>query len=133
MASPLSNSEKIQRLIRTSEQARAVLGSEIRAAKHRLDVPSRVKDSLRSHPTGWLGGSAVAGLAASLLFRRKPKVEKVKKKGLIGLVLTLLLAAARPLIQAWATGKVRDYLGTKFDHEAIPDVSSRRPRRVAPF
>jgi hypothetical protein len=133
MAPTLSDSEKIRQLIRTSEAARNVLGDEIRTLKYRLDVPARMKDSLRSHPTGWLGGSVAAGLASSLLFRRKAKREKTKRKGIAGLAVTLGLAAARPAIQMWASGKLKDYLAAKLGHEPMPDISARRPRHVAPF
>jgi len=137
MASELPISEQIQRLIRTSEAARGVLGSEIRVLKHKMDVPGRLKDSLRSHPTGWLGGSVVAGMATSLLFRRKkPKREKLaaaepaKKKTLLGILFTLALTALRPFFKAWLAGQVKNYLAAKFAGDEIP---SRPQRRVTPF
>lgn len=132
MASELPISEQIQRLIRTSDAARGVLGSEIRGLKHKLDVPGRMKDSLRSHPTGWLGGSLVAGMATSLLFRRKPKREKTaaKKKTLLGLLLTMLIASLRPFVKVWLTGQLKQYIAAKFAGDEIP---SRPQRRVTPF
>jgi hypothetical protein len=132
MASELPISEQIQRLIRTSDAARGVLGSEIHAFKYKLDVPARLKDSLRSHPTGWLGGSLAAGLATSLLFRRKPKREKApaKKKTLLGLLLTLAFATLRPFLKVWLTGQLKNYIAAKFAGGEIP---SRPQRRVTPF
>ncbi|RYD36786.1 MAG: hypothetical protein EOP87_04815 [Verrucomicrobiaceae bacterium] len=132
MASELPISEQIQRLIRTSDAARGVLGSEIRELKHKLDVPGRLKDSLRSHPTGWLGGSVVAGMATSLLFRRKAKREKteVKKKTLLGLIFTLAIAALRPFLKVWLTGQLKNYITAKFAGDEIP---SRPQRHVTPF
>ena len=135
MAREISDSEKIQQLIRSSEAARGVLSEEIRAFKYKLDVPARMKDSLRNHPTGWLGGSLVAGMASSLLFRRKAKQEKesVKKKGLMGFMLTLGIAAARPAVKVWLAGRLKDFIASKVEQDSFADVSSRRPRRVAPF
>ncbi len=132
MAREIPISQQIQRLIRTSEAAREVLGSEIRELKHKLDVPSRVKDSLRSHPTRWLGGSVVAGMATSLLFRRKSKREKaeVKKKTLFGVLLTLAFTAFRPFVKVWLAGQLKGYLAAKFAGDEIP---SRPQRRVTPF
>ncbi len=134
MASELPISEQIQRLIRTSDEARGVLGSEIRTLKHKLDVPARVKDSLRSHPTGWLGGSLVAGMATSLLFRRKAKRVKAaapaKKKTLLGVLFTLAIAGLRPFLKVWLTGQVKNYIAAKFAGDEIP---SRPQRRVTPF
>jgi hypothetical protein len=132
MASELPISEQIQRLIQTSATARSVLGSEIRTFKYKMDVPSRMKDSLRSHPTSWLGGSVVAGLATSLLFRRKPIKEKLpdKKKTLLGVLFTLVFAALRPFLKAWLTGQLKHYISAKFAGDEIP---SRPQRRVTPF
>ena len=132
MAREIPISQEIQRLIHKSEAARGVLGSEIRELKHKLDVPGRIKDSLRSHPTGWLGGSVVAGMATSLLFRRKSKREKaeVKKKTLLGFLLTLSIAGLRPFVKVWLAGQLKGYLAAKFAGDEIP---SRHQRRVTPF
>ena len=132
MAREIPISQEIQRLIQKSEAARGVLGSEIRELKHKLDVPGRIKDSLRSHPTGWLGGSVVAGMATSLLFRRKPKREKaeVKKKTLLGFLLTLAIAGLRPFVKVWLAGQLKGYLAAKFAGDESP---SRPERRVTPF
>lgn len=130
MAANLPIPREIQRLIQTGDTARGVLGSEIRAFKHKLDVPARIKDSLTSHPTGWLGGSLVAGMAGSLLFRRKAKREQVKKKGLWGIALGLAISALRPFIKVWLAGQLKSYLAAKFVQDEIP---SRPNRRVKPF
>ncbi len=120
---------EIRKLIQTGDAARAVLGTEIRSLKHKLDVPARVKDSLREHPTGWLGGSLVAGMFTSLLFRRKPKVEK-KKKGLAGFLLGLAVSGLRPLVKVWLAGQLKNFVASKFESGELP---SRPPRRVTPF
>lgn len=132
MAREIPVSEEIRKLIRTSEAARAVLGTEIRGLKHKLDVPSRLRDSLKNHPSGWLGGSLVTGMIGSLMFRRKAKREKAaaKKKGLLGVLLTLALAAARPALKVWLAGRLKDFIGSKFDSDELP---SRPQRRVTPF
>jgi hypothetical protein len=130
MASNVPIPREIQRLIQTGNTARNVLGSEIRAFKHKLDVPARVKESLTSHPTGWLGGSLVAGMAGSLLFRRKAKREKLKKKTFWGFVLSLVIASFRPLIKVWLAGQLKNYVTAKFEQDEIP---SRPNRRVKPF
>lgn len=134
MASELPISEQIQRLVRESDTARGVIGSEIRNLKYKLDVPSRLKDSLRSHPSGWVGGSVVAGLAASLLFRKKskplPVKEEVKKKTLMGFFLTLGIAALRPLVKAWLTGQLKHYISAKFTDD---EIHPRTQRRVNSF
>lgn len=130
MAREIPISEQIQQLIRTGENARAVLGADIRTLKQKLDVPNRLRDSLRTHPTGWLGGSLVAGMAGSLLFRRKAKREKIKRKGVYGLLLSLLFTAIRPVAKVWLAGQLRNFVSSKFAQDELP---SRPSRRVTPF
>ncbi|NJR41639.1 MAG: hypothetical protein HC767_02195 [Akkermansiaceae bacterium] len=67
----LSKDQEIQRLIKLSESARVCLSREANLLKHRLDVPARLRSSLKENPTGWLFGSLGSGLVASLFFRRK--------------------------------------------------------------
>lgn len=133
MARELPVSEEIQRLIRSSETARAVLGSEIRDLKHRLDVPARVRGSLKSNPTTWIGGSVLAGLAGSLLFRRKAKRESPKKKGLLGILLTLAIAGLRPFVKVWLAGQLKSYIGSRFGHDPYEEIPTRRSHRATPF
>lgn len=107
----LSKNEELERLIRMADASRSVLGGEVLALKHKLDVPSRVKHSLKSHPTGWLFGSLASGLAASLLFRRggSPKSPKKRRSfpvATLGLILTLV----RPFAKVWATDLLKSYL-----------------------
>lgn len=134
MARELPVSEEIQRLIRSSETARSVLGSEIRDLKHRLDVPARVRSSLKSNPTTWIGGSVLAGLAGSLLFRRKSKREKpVKKKGLLGAIIALAIAGLRPFVKVWIANQLKSYIGGKFGHDPYQEIPARRTHRATPF
>lgn len=106
----LSKNQQIERLIRSGEIARSVLTAEVASFKAKLDVPSRVRNSLRGHPTGWLLGSAVSGLLASLLFRRKPAPVAKKPRGLPWKFLALLLTVVRPMAKVWLTGHVKNYL-----------------------
>jgi hypothetical protein len=108
MARKLPENPEIQRLIRLSEASRSCLEFEVVALQHKLDVPSRIRDSLREHPSTWLAGSLVSGLAASLMFRRKPVVEK-KRRGIAGVLLGLTLTAARPLAKVWLAGQLKQW------------------------
>jgi hypothetical protein len=106
----LSKDQEIQRLIQLSESARACLSREADLLKHRLDVPARLRSSLKENPTGWLFGSIGSGLAASLLFRRKSHSVERKKRTLPQAILGLTLTAARPLAKVWLTDQVKGYL-----------------------
>jgi hypothetical protein len=107
----LPENPEIQRLIRLSQASRSFLGNEAIALRHKLDVPARLKDSLKSHPSSWLFGSLASGLAASLIFRRRPAVDK-KRKGIPATLLGLTLTAARPLAKVWLTDQLKHWITT---------------------
>ncbi len=96
-----------------SEAARACLGSEAAVLRQRLDFPSRIRGSLARHPTSWLVGSLASGLAASLVFRRKPAVVR-KSRGLAATLLGLGLTAARPLLKVWLANQAGRWLTQPF-------------------
>jgi hypothetical protein len=105
--------QELERLIRLSEAARSCLEKEAFILKQRLDVPTRIRSSLKSHPAGWLAGSLASGLAASLLFRHRPTKSAPPEKKPRSLPLSLLgltLTAARPLAKVWLTGQLKSYL-----------------------
>lgn len=101
---------EIQRLIRMAEMSRAAMGSEICHLKHKLNVPARLCDSLKHHPTAWLFGSAASGFAARLLFRRRSPAAK-PRRGLAGALLGLTLTASRPLAKAWLANQLSKWAG----------------------
>ena len=104
----------VNELLRRSQLARERLSVDLAEFKHRLDVPGRLKDSLQSNPTGWIGGGLAAGLLASLAIRRgKPAPEKKRRSGITGLALTAAGAVARPMLKAWLGGKLRDTLAAR--------------------
>jgi hypothetical protein len=106
----LQQAPEIERLIRLGEAARSTLEVEAAALKQRFDVPARLKDSLKSHPTGWLVGSLASGLAASMLFSRRPPAREKKTRGLPLTLLGLSLTAVRPIAKIWLADQVKQYL-----------------------
>lgn len=111
----LSGNPEIERLIRISESARSCLQDEAISLRRRLDVPARVRDSLKSHPMGWVLGSLGSGLAASLFFRRKAApaastAATAKPRGWLASLLGLGLTAAQPLLKVWLTRQLTGYL-----------------------
>jgi hypothetical protein len=99
-------------IIARLDAARATLGAEVREVRQRLDVRTRLRQSVLTRPLVWLGGSAAVGLAASLLLRRRSrpaKVEKVEKeRGIFGFLLGSAFSLARPALQAWAMKELRN-------------------------
>jgi len=106
----LSKDEELARLIRISAAARSHLSGEAGALKARLDVPARLRGSLKSHPTGWLFGSLASGLAASLLFRRSAPASPKKHRSFPIAILGLILTMVRPFAKVWATDLLKGYL-----------------------
>jgi hypothetical protein len=120
MAQKSASSEGIEALIRRSEAARRRLACDYATFRHRIDLPARVKDSLRNHPLGWVGGSLTAGLLASTLLRTKPKEESPRpakrRRGLAGFALTAATAVAKPMIRAWLTRRLQGQLADRFSN-----------------
>lgn len=110
MAQP--NARNAEALIARIDAARAVLTVEASRLRHRLDVPSRLKDSVLSKPLAWFGGSLGAGLAASVLFRgrrrRDRRAAPVAKRSLLAVFIGWLFTLARPLLQEWALGALKN-------------------------
>jgi hypothetical protein len=102
----LPKDQDIERLIRLGETARSVLGHEAVLLKQRLDVPARIRGSLKEHPAGWLLGS----LAASLLLRLRPRPAEKKHRSVPLTLLGLTLTAVRPMAKIWLTDQVKSYL-----------------------
>lgn len=126
----LTESQEIERLIRMGEAARYSLGHDVTALRQRFDFPERIRSSLKSHPTGWLLGSLASGFAASLMFRRRPAVEKIKQGGMTVTLLGLALTAVRPLARIWLTDQVKNYLASRqgLDPVIRPRSQSPNPR-----
>lgn len=106
----LSKSEQIEELIRQGESCRSQLRDGAISLQQRLDIPARVRSSLKGNPTGWIFGSMATGLAASWIFRRKPAASGVKHRGLPFTLLSLAFTAVRPLAKVWLTGQLKNYL-----------------------
>jgi hypothetical protein len=99
-----SKERDLETLIARISASRGAVARDIARLRHRLDVPSRVKESVLSKPLAWLGGSLGAGFLTSLLLkrRRRVKTETVVKKGLWSVLLGGAFTLARPALQSWA-------------------------------
>ncbi|MES2660886.1 MAG: hypothetical protein V4689_19830 [Verrucomicrobiota bacterium] len=120
-------------MIRQAGDARSFLENEAIALRQRLDVPARIRSSLKVHPTGWLLGSAASGLAASWFFRRKPARTEKKSSRLPFSMLGLILTVARPLAKVWLSGQVKDYLAGTQRNKAFIRPASEPPHSPTPF
>ena len=105
----LQEHQEIARLIRQGDAARGFLTSEVVALKQKLDIPSKLRRSLKSHPTEWLLGSVASGFLGSMLLRRRGNHPVKKPRGLLPSLLGLALTAARPLAKVWLADQVKNY------------------------
>lgn len=108
----LPESPEILKLVRLAEQSRALLGEEAARLRQRLDVPARLRDSLKHHPGSWMFGSMATGLAASFIFRRRPAEPVKKRRGIPATLLGLTLTAARPLAKVWLADQAKRWLSS---------------------
>ena len=100
-------------LLRRSQLGRDRLSVDVSEFKHRIDIPSRLKDSLDRNPIGWIGGGLAVGLLASMTLRRSAPAAPKRKSGLVGLAITVAGTLARPLLKTWLTGKLRSTLDSR--------------------
>ncbi len=117
-----SEKSEIERLIQTSHSARCCLENEAVSLKQRLDFPARIRSSVKQHPTGWLLGLLTSGLAAGLMFRRKPAVPNQKRRSFPLAFLGLTLTAVRPFAKVWLTGQVKNYLASQLGRSQVRNV-----------
>jgi hypothetical protein len=119
MARPTEKSKQIAELIKQGENSRLLLSDANSRLIQSLDVPSRIKSSLAGAPSKWLGGSLIAGIAASLLFCRKKKTTpeliftNTKEQGLVQGILALVFTLSKPAIKIYATKLLEDYLSRR--------------------
>ncbi|MEN9991562.1 MAG: hypothetical protein RLZZ224_1264 [Verrucomicrobiota bacterium] len=115
---------KIQALIARNQQARRALGTHLIRLQRAIDLPLRVSDSLRTHRSWWIAGSAAVGVMASSLFRRSPakthtsSMTPTKKQGIFALALTTAFSLAKPAIKSWLIHELQKrFLPTQPDHK----------------
>ena len=116
----LPENPEIQRLIQLSAAARSCLKCETIALRQRLDIPSRVRGSLKDHPAGWILASLASGIVASFVLRRNPPTT-TKRRAIPGILLGLTLTAARPLVKIWLGDQLKHWLAG----HAFPAPASR--------
>jgi len=132
MAKSTQETIELGRLIRRSEAARLQIGLAHTRLKRKLDLPSRLKNSVKSEPAKWLGGSVVAGFVASFLFKLKKgtadrKTGKGIKRGFSLGLLRFVLKLAKPAAKIYASKLIKDYLGSQL-RKGISERSTAEER-----
>ena len=113
MAANIPNEQEIQRLIRQADSARSCLKAEYLELRQRLDVPARLRQSLKFHAGGWLAGALASGAATGFLLRggkRRRDGSSKKRGGIFMAGLGLILTALRPFAKVWLTDRVKTHL-----------------------
>lgn len=106
---------QIEALVLRADAARNALGSNLRTLRYNADVPSRIKEKIRSHPALVFGSAAIGGLIlARLFFRKSPSpVQPTPRKGIKHMLFQALCASAKPAIQAWLSQQVKKSLSAR--------------------
>jgi len=120
---PHTNQE-IERLIRDAAAARGCLTGEVIALRRRLDIPARIRSSLKNHPATWLAASLASGFAARFVMRRKPQGAK-KHRSLPAVLLGLTLTAARPMVKIWLANQAELWLARLANPAPVSYLDSR--------
>jgi hypothetical protein len=119
---------EILRLQERSEAARGTVGTHVTKLKRQLDVPARLRESLRGKPSTWILGSTVAGMAAGFLFprfRRPAPIVSLSRKSAAARLLGLAWATSRPFLKAWLANQLRIWF---IQRASLPSQPSQPPR-----
>ncbi|KAB2641322.1 MAG: hypothetical protein DVB25_02130 [Verrucomicrobia bacterium] len=131
MASHPQNTSKIEHLIRLSAASRGQLSHQAAILRQRFDVPGRLLQSLRGHPLAWLGGGLASTFGATLLLRRCPTTPK-RRRGWRGMLGSLALSAARPVIKNWLIAQVQQFVLTQLQPAAMVRPGAAPAGRATP-
>lgn len=116
MAKPTHKQVELAELVRRSEAARFSIAEAHQDLMHKLDMPSRIKESMRAQPAKWIGGSIIAGYLGSFFFRsRRPKVReeaRISKKPRkpLPMLLSTIAILSKPAVKMYATKLLKDYI-----------------------
>lgn len=109
-AAPQKQTVEVEALIRRLQRSREDLGHHYVELQHKLDLPSRIKHSVRRNPLVWFGGSAGLGLLSTRLFRRPKKA--VKKSGKLGFLIATTFTILKPTLTRVITSELqRRFIG----------------------
>lgn len=114
MAKPTQKSLELAELVRRGDVARIQIGQAHLELRRKLEVPLRIRDSLKSSPLKWIGGSLGLGFVSSFLFRSgrgesKHAPEKKHRGWFVGLLM-MIFALVKPSLKVYATKLLTDYL-----------------------
>jgi hypothetical protein len=114
MAKPTQKSLELAELVRRSDAARIQIGQAHLELRRKLDLPLRIRDSLKASPLKWIGGSLGVGFVSSLLFRSgrsesKHAPEKKHRGWFVG-ALMMIFTLVKPSLKVYATKLLTDYL-----------------------
>lgn len=118
-----------QQVLRDLEAARAALGHHASLAAKDWSPKAMISHSIQRHRLFWIGGAALAGLAAVRLlfisssganYRRDNLGPSAKKSGLLALLLTPLLAYGRKAALNYGAQIFQSYLQQKVSPNTRP-------------
>jgi|694.fasta_scaffold05008_3 hypothetical protein len=114
MAKPTQKSLELAELVRRSDAARIQITQAHLELRRKLEVPLRIRDSLKSSPLKWIGGSLGIGFISSLLFRHRRSESKhsheKKHRGWFVGSLMMIFNLVKPSLKVYATKLLTDYL-----------------------
>lgn len=101
------------------------IASRKSAIKEKLNVPKKIKQSIKEQSTKWLVGALASGTVLAFLGRGRSKRKKeiAKKRSIL---LTLLIALCKPFIKKFVINTVKQYSVAKL--QARTGLQMKRPR-----
>lgn len=96
-------------LISQMAQSREDISQGRKILKEKLNFKKQVSSVLRHKPKAIFAGSAVVGLATTLILRRPRKSSKKTRKTLIQMTLGWILTLLKPTAKKWLKNSIKTY------------------------
>ncbi len=87
--------------------------------QQKLNVPERIKDSIKGNPKKWFIISAIGGLVISKVIFGKKKFKASEAQGSVtktssGMIATAAAFALKPILKSFVINKVKDAVARKY-------------------
>jgi hypothetical protein len=102
----------LKELVERSSRSRLVISQQMKDFRQRIDIPTRLRNSINQKSLLWIGGSVIAGLFATKFLPTKKtsflSTSPQQKRSLTNIIFTTVMALAKPAIKSFILSKLQN-------------------------